>query len=328
MQSAVRPRRDRSGPTTGPAQPRPRGRRPLVAGVAAVLATAATVAGTTGTTSATLSATHSGPAGAAHAATVALAADQEPRLDFSGLRPGTSSTRPLSIAYRGSIPATVSLRLTTGTGGSDLCSSERDRDGSVTIAINGEEHRYCSILGQGVSLGTVEPGEAWTGDITVTLSPEAGASYGGLALSGRLTVRVSNGFTDQVSGTLRITTVTARSDASDEGSLPIRSSGAPEDVPTAPERGSVAPTTPTASPTAPAATDVSSAPRDGDSTSESGPVHPTPSPGPSPAAQPSPSTPSPEPSPTTEPSPSTPSDALPSAPDPGPGPDGQRTVPN
>jgi RTX calcium-binding nonapeptide repeat (4 copies) len=153
-----------------------------------------------------------GQPGTAAAATVVLGSrGTPPTLVFSAVRSGSPRTVNLTIDYRGSAPATVLLRLpsgatTTSCTGSGSTWTDGLLVGSLTLTLGSQSPvSYCSLLdGTARTLvSTVQPN-------TVTTVPIV-ATVGGLALLNRtekaaILVRAVGGFTDQVAGTITITT--------------------------------------------------------------------------------------------------------------------------
>lgn len=156
--------------------------------------------------------TEQGKPGTAAAATVVLGGrSTPPALTFSAVRSGSPRTVNLTIDYRGSTPATVLLRLpsgatTTSCTGSGSTWTDGLLVGSLTLTLGSQPAvSYCSLLdGTARTLvANVQPG-------TVTTVPIV-ATVGGLALLSRtekaaILVRAVGGFTDQVAGTITITT--------------------------------------------------------------------------------------------------------------------------
>ncbi|MBC8091844.1 MAG: hypothetical protein H7Y15_07890, partial [Pseudonocardia sp.] len=149
-----------------------------------------------------------GGSGNAGAATVVLGARATPvTLDYPNLRAGGTRTVNLTIDYRGSVPATIQLRLPSGATatscqGSGGTFSDGLLVGSLTVRLGQQTGvPYCSLL-DGTArtvLATVSPGSVTTVPVTVTV--------GGLVLAGRteraaVVVRAVGGFSDQVAGTI------------------------------------------------------------------------------------------------------------------------------
>ena len=150
--------------------------------------------------------------GTAAAATVVLGSrGTPPTLTFSAVRSGSPRTVNLTIDYRGSVPATVLLRLpsgatTTSCTGSGSSWSDGLLVGSLTLTLGSQPAvPYCSLLD-----GTARTLVSTVAPNTVTTVPIV-ATVGGLALLSRteraaVLVRAVGGFTDQVAGTITIST--------------------------------------------------------------------------------------------------------------------------
>ena len=150
--------------------------------------------------------------GTAAAATVVLGSrGTPPTLTFSAVRSGSPRTVNLTIDYRGSVPATVLLRLpsgatTTSCTGSGSNWSDGLLVGSLTLTLGSQPAvPYCSLLD-----GTARTLVSTVAPNTVTTVPIV-ATVGGLALLSRteraaVLVRAVGGFTDQVAGTITIST--------------------------------------------------------------------------------------------------------------------------
>ena len=151
------------------------------------------------------------PSGVTRAATVVLGGrSAPPTLAFTGLRAGTSTTLPLTVDYRGSVPATVSLTFPSTTATSCVKSGTSYLDGtlvgSLTVGLGSRAtESWCGLLDAKprVVLATLAPNTVATVPITVTPGPILLASRTEQAV---LRVSSAGGFTDQVAGTIRITT--------------------------------------------------------------------------------------------------------------------------
>ena len=195
--------------------------------VAAAVSTAAVASGT----AARFVDTDPGAPGVAGTATVVLGARTTPvTLTFGGVRAGTPRTVSLVVVYRGTVPATIQLRLPSGaTPTSCLSGPWRDAAlvGGLTLTAGTQPSvSFCSLL-DGVArtlVATVQPGSTTTVPITVAVT--------GLAVLGRteraaVAVRAVGGFSDQVLGTLSITTSAVLG-----GQAVALSAPAPQAVPT------------------------------------------------------------------------------------------------
>jgi hypothetical protein len=148
--------------------------------------------------------------GTAASATVVLGGrSTPPTLTFASVRSGTPRTVNLTIDYRGSVPATVQLRLpsgatTTSCVGSGSTWTDGTLVGTLTLTLGAQSAvSYCSLLDGAARtlITTVQPG-------TVTTVPIV-ATVGGLALLSRtekaaIVLRAVGRFTDQVAGTITI----------------------------------------------------------------------------------------------------------------------------
>lgn len=175
-----------------------------------------------GTAASFTDAEHATPARAG-AASVVLGRDSGgPELGFDGLTPGRPAVVPLTIDYRGSVDAQLSLSLAPD-GESAFCEHVegrwRSRPGvPVTLATEqGGSVNYCALYdGRRLPLGGATPGQVSTVPITLTLSADAAAAAGGLAELAAATVHADGGFTDSATGVLTATT------ASPEALLDVR----------------------------------------------------------------------------------------------------------
>lgn len=153
-----------------------------------------------------------GPSGTTAAATVVLGGrGTPPTLSFSGVRSGSPRTVNLTIDYRGSVPATVQLLLPSGaTTTSCVRSGTTWADGALvgtlTLTLGSQAAvPYCSLL-DGTArtvLATVQPNTSTTVPIVATV---AGLVVLSRTEKAAITIRAVGGFTDQVAGTISITT--------------------------------------------------------------------------------------------------------------------------
>lgn len=155
-----------------------------------------------------------GGSGVAGAATVVLGGRATPvTLDYPNLRASGTRTVSLTVDYRGTVPATIQLRLPSGAAPTSCRSSgltliDDVSVGTLTVRLGAQTAvPFCSLL-DGTArtiLATVNPGTVTTVPITVTVGP--------LFLLGRteraaIVVRAVGGFSDQVAGTISISTRT------------------------------------------------------------------------------------------------------------------------
>ncbi|MET0188867.1 MAG: calcium-binding protein [Pseudonocardia sediminis] len=191
-------------------------RRLAARSVPLVLAAAVAVLAVAGTAFGTYAAfTDTDPAapGSSGAATVVLGGrSSPPTLAFTGLRTGQSRTLPLTVDYRGSVPATISLQFPSGAmpssckkSGLALLDDLQVGGLNVTLGSRAAES-WCALLDGNARtvLATLAPNTTTTVPITVAVT--------GLPLLSRseqaeLRIRSAGGFTDQVAGTVTITTV-------------------------------------------------------------------------------------------------------------------------
>lgn len=154
-----------------------------------------------------------GGSGTAGAATVVLGGRATPvALDYPNLQAGGTRTVDLRVDYRGTVPATVQLRLPSGAaptscraGGTSF--TDAPLVGSLTVRLGTQPAvPFCSLLDGAARtvVTTVNPGTVTTVPITVTV--------GNVVIAGRseraaIVVRAVGGFSDQVAGVLTIGTV-------------------------------------------------------------------------------------------------------------------------
>lgn len=188
-------------------------RRSLTVAVAGLLI-AGTVVGTALTTgtAARFVDTEAGAPGVASAATVVLGDRSTPvALAFGGVRPGGSRTVNLRVVYRGTVPAEVQIRLPAGASatacqGGGTTSTDPPLGGTLTLTAGSlVGASWCGLLDGAARtvLATVRPGSTTTVPVTVALSSFALVSRTERA---QVAVRAVGGFTDQVLGTITITT--------------------------------------------------------------------------------------------------------------------------
>lgn len=179
----------------------------------ALVLTATGVAIVTGSgTLARFSDTEAGGAAVAGSGTVVLGGRSTPvALDYPDLRSGISRTVTLSVDYRGSVPATIQLRLPSGAAPTQCQRSgttwtDAPLAGSLTITLGTQPATaFCPLLD-----GTARTVLATVAPRTVTAVPIT-VRAGGLILAGRneraaIVVRAVGGFSDQVAGTISIST--------------------------------------------------------------------------------------------------------------------------
>ena len=182
--------------------------RPAVLGG---LVVAVALAGTAFGTWSAFTDTDPAPSGRTGAATVVLGGrSAPPTLTFTGLRAGTGTTLPLTIDYRGSVPATISLTFPSTTATSCVKSGSTYSDGalvgSLTVGLGSRTgESWCGLLDAKprVVLATLAPSTTTTVPVTVTPGAVLLASRTEQAV---LRVSSAGGFTDQIAGTIRITT--------------------------------------------------------------------------------------------------------------------------
>lgn len=190
-----------------PAVPTRRTRLAVLGGLMAAVALGATVFGTWSA----LTDTDPAPSGSTGAATVVLGGrSAPPTLTFTGLRAGSTTTLPLTVDYRGSVPATISLTFPSTTSTSCTRSGTTLLDGvlvgSLTVGLGSRAtESWCSLLdGQPRTvLATLAPRTTTTVPVTVTVGAVLLATRTEQAV---MRIRSAGGFTDQVAGTIRITT--------------------------------------------------------------------------------------------------------------------------
>lgn len=188
-------------------------RRSLTVAIAGVAVAAAVVGTALGTgTLARFTDAEAGPPGSAATATVVLGGRSTPvALSATGVRAGSPRTLSLTVVYLGTVPATIQLRLPAGATETSCQRSgttwtDASLVGTLTLTPGTQPAvAYCALLdGTARTLvATVAPGSTTTVPITVTA--------GGLALLGRteraqIAVRAVGGFSDQVLGTITIST--------------------------------------------------------------------------------------------------------------------------
>ncbi|WP_433504367.1 hypothetical protein ACQP04_32975 [Pseudonocardia halophobica] len=201
--------------------------RAVVAGLlgAATVAAGGTVASAVGTTFAAYTQTVASSPGTLGAARVTLGDDGAgPQLGYEGLRPGASQTVALTVDYRGTIAADVSLTVAPNSD-STLCERTsagwRARAGVPLLlsAGDGAPVSYCSLYaGARLPLATAAaPDTVVTVPVTVTLGSDATAVALGLHQSDVATIHAEGGFTDEAAGS--ITLSTARPEEAVAGSM-------------------------------------------------------------------------------------------------------------
>lgn len=185
----------------------PRRRAALAVGAAALLVGAAAAAAGTW---ARFSDADPGAGGGTASATVVFGGrSTPPAIAFTGIRAGSTTTQQLTVDYRGSVPATLSLSLpaTTSTACTSAVAGLLDAAGVGSLVVTAGSRAgesYCSLLdGRERVVAVLAPNTVTSVPVTVTV--------GAVVLVPRTevaTVRVqaTGGFTDRVDGTLRIGT--------------------------------------------------------------------------------------------------------------------------
>ncbi|RZT86361.1 hypothetical protein EV383_3254 [Pseudonocardia sediminis] len=179
----------------------------LLAAAVAVLAVTGTAFGTW----AAFTDSDRGGSATAGAATVVLGGRAAPpSLSFTGMRTNETRTVPLTVDYRGSVPATISLQLPSGASktscigsGGTLVDPLNIGTLRVTLGSRAAEN-WCALL-DGTArtvLATVAPNTVTTVPVTVT----AGTVLLGRTETAALRIRSVGGFTDQVTGSITIST--------------------------------------------------------------------------------------------------------------------------
>lgn len=185
----------------------PRRRAALALGAAAVIVAVSAAAWGTW---AVFTDSDRGAAGSTSAGTVVLGGRATPpAVALTGLRANSTTTTSVTVDYRGSVPATLSVSLpaysstacTSGVGGL----LDGLNVGSLTVRIGSRAaESYCALLdGKDRIVTTLAPGTVVTVPLTVAVGPVVLLPR---TESATLRLGVSGGFTDRVDGTLRIGT--------------------------------------------------------------------------------------------------------------------------
>ncbi|MEJ8280732.1 hypothetical protein [Pseudonocardia spirodelae] len=151
-----------------------------------------------------------GPAGTASAATVVLGGrSAPPALDLGVPLAGGTATATLSIDYRGSVPATASVAFpaTTATGcvSSPAGLTDGPTVGSLTVRLGSRAPEpWCRLLdGVPRPVATLVPGTVTTVPVSATVGTTLLAAR---TESATMRVSAAGGFTDTVTGSLRLST--------------------------------------------------------------------------------------------------------------------------